>query len=146
MIFRFRLQQALRVVELEEMRKKMEIGRVRASIDLLNRRIETLKRNMRHVLGMTLGKIVSTQWSTYQAQKIDADSEALTIAERNAGDIKGLLGTKTKELAKIMMKKKALERKKETDRRLFRLHQGRKEQKRLDDDFRLLSNLRKNAS
>ena len=146
MKFRFRLAPALRIIELEENKKKMEIARIYGNLNSLEVRRDQLSLNVHHLLSSGIGNETSSLWLAYRSNKIEADRAESQVLERKITDQKELLHNKQGELAVIMMKRRAFERKKESELRIFNMGEGRKEQKRLDDNHQILRLLRKVSS
>lgn len=139
MRFRFRLEQVLRLVVLDEKRKKQEIVKTLGHMSSLRNKMAMLETNIRGLLRLTTGDSPEMAWSCYQSEKIIHDRDAIVIAKLNLADIKEALQNMRRELAAIQMKRKALEKKKDADRREFTLVQNRREQRRMDDNHRILS-------
>ncbi|MBI1859986.1 MAG: flagellar FliJ family protein [Deltaproteobacteria bacterium] len=138
MKFQFRLKTALRFTELEESKKKSEIGSIHNRVIDIERRLTLLNRNIRDLLGWSIGREVNVDRLVYQSRKIETDRNELQKLERNLVDIRNLLVQRREELLKIVMKRKALESKEEKDHKAFRTKVSRTEQKRLDDNHQLL--------
>jgi flagellar export protein FliJ len=138
MRFQFRLEKMLNFIRIKETVKKMEVAVIVQKMGFLSGQKENLDNNIRALLEKSQSSLsVGMDWIYYQNSKIEFDLketrkiEALLAAER-----KELVERKS-ELSRITMRKKALESLKEKRLKEFRLQQGRRVQKQLDDVYQL---------
>lgn len=134
MKFRFRLQKMLHFEEMKEAIKKAEVAR---TIDDIRRLEETkagVEKSMRQVLA---DKLAGPEWVPYQVDKVKQDLRSIDLITQDVRNMREKLEYLQFELGKLSMRRKALENLKDTRKKEFTLFESRKEQKRLDEVYRL---------
>ncbi len=143
MKFHFKLGPALRLVEIEERKKKIELGTILQKVSEMQTQIGKTQENIKQLLLISIGtpannRLVSGEWYEYQTNKIELDRDQEGKLIRNLTDIRGLLSQKRRELAALLLKRKAFENKRESDFKQYRMQVARRDQKQLDENHRLL--------
>lgn len=138
MVFRFRLARVLNFLELKEREKKMEVASlVRKKESLAQRRNEMELQIVGLLTKSQEEKDFSGSWSTFRAQKISLNRSEMTSLDRQIESTQVLLDDKRWELSRMSMRKKAVEELREKKKREFEVEESRKDQKRLDEGFRM---------
>ena len=137
MKFLFPLQKALDWTEVEESALRLEIGRLLKEAEQLNERRRVLEANFEGLLGDETRK-VAVEWAPYLAGKIPADARELRELENRIQSKAAEIGVKKTELNRLLLKRKGLESLKGKRFRDFRMAEGRRDQKRLDDNYQIL--------
>jgi flagellar biosynthesis chaperone FliJ len=141
--FHYTLQKALEWTEVEESATKLAISRLMAEAEILKARRVSLERNLEELLGGQ-DKNLALEWAPYVAQKVPADAAELRNLDGKIGAKQAEIGTKKAELNRLLLRRKGLESLKDKRRREFRLIEGRREQKRADDNHQILKLRAKN--
>ncbi len=138
MRFKFRLEKVLHFARLKETVKKMEVASLQNEILTLEKRKETLDQELRTLLGNSGKSLVSSlAWAPYETSRVQVNLG-------NRQELETAISTKTEalefgklELSRAALKRKALENLREKRKSEFRTEEGRRDQKKLDEYFRL---------
>ena len=138
MRFVFRLEKMLNFIRLNETVKKMEVAASVQKIGFLQGRKNALNESIRSLLEKTRdGLSIGMDWVYFQNSKIENDLNEIKKTDVMRAEEQHKLGLLRIELSKITMRKKALESLRDKRLREFRLQQGRRVQKQLDDIYQL---------
>jgi hypothetical protein len=135
--FRFSLQKALQWTEVEESAKRLEIARLLTEAEKLKLRRDGLGQNLRTLLENESIRF-SSQWAPYAAVKVPADQAELKAIELRLREKESEIQTTKAALNRILLKRKGLESLREKRHRDHRVSEGRRDQKRLDDNYQIL--------
>ncbi len=137
MKFRFPLQKALDWTEVEESSVRIEISRLMKDAERLTARCRELEANIQALLGAH-GKTLSLEWAPYVSAKIPSDAKEIQDVGGRLKVKEAEIGVKKTELNRLLLKRKGLESLKDKRRKDYRMLEGRKDQKRLDDNYQIL--------
>ncbi len=139
MKFRFRLERLLSFIRIKETMKKLEVSALVQKVNILEFRKDQLAQNVKKLLQNQNERLQSgTEWLSFLSQKIEQDSKETLRVERVIRKEKEDLENKRYELGRISMRRKGVESLKEKRFADFKLDEGRKSQKRLDQSYQLL--------
>jgi hypothetical protein len=137
MKFRFPLQKALDWTEVEESAMRLEIARLLKEAEALAARRRELEANLEALLGPD-DRRLSLEWAPYVAGKVPSDAGEIRNVDKQAKAKQSEIGIKKAELNRLLLKRKGLESLKGKRLRDFRMSEGRRDQKRLDDNYQIL--------
>lgn len=138
MHFQFRLEKMLNFLRLKETVKKMEVAASIQKVHFLGRRREELRSSMRGLLEKSNANLqISMDWIYYQNSKIEIDLKETRRIEAMLSEENEELKRKKSELLRLTTRKKALESLREKRLKEFKLQQGRRIQKQLDEVYQL---------
>lgn len=138
MRFRFRLQKMLDFEETKEAIKKAEVAHALDEVQRLERQKLETESSLRKVLESTPTRLAEgAAWVPYQVSKVGWDLADSRRLGREIQTGKERLETLQFELSRISMKKKALEKLRDSKEQLFKQTESRREQKKADELYQL---------
>lgn len=137
MRFKFRLARVLNYLSLKETVKKMEVAAVVREIALAERRVQELEVDLRQLLEEGPKRFAEgMQWASFQVNRIAADRRDIEALAKNLRLLHEALEEKRGELARLAMRRQAMENLRDKRKAEFKLDQSRRDQKQMDELFR----------
>jgi flagellar export protein FliJ len=138
MRFRFRLERMRNFIQLKETVKKMETAALIQRIQEMERRKTERGNTIRSLLEQSRNQLAyGLEWVPYQTGKLQADCKEIELLEQEIIGAKHELAGKKEDLARLAMRRKALDTLKDKRRSEHRIQEERKDQKKLDELYRL---------
>ena len=137
MRFRFRLEKMLSILQMKEMTKKLEVAAVKRRIHQIQNKKASLVGTIQGLLRKQKERIEEREWAFYRNIKIEKDNEELKEIEHKIVKEKKVLDGKMAELTRLSCQKKALESLKQKRRKEHQSGEGLKEQKKIEELFRM---------
>lgn len=137
MKFRFRLEKALQFARLKEETKKSEVAAALKRVTELKERHLALSASQREMLKIAAQRM-DLAHAPYQSAKIRADIADLKRLEGAIANEQRMAEKYRAELARLAMRRKALESLREKRRDDFRVKETRREQAAIDEAFRIM--------
>ena len=136
MRFKFRLARVLNYLSLKETVKKMEVAAVVREIALTEQRVLELEADLRQLLEEGPKRFAEgMQWASFQVNRIAADRRDIEVLAKKLNTLQEDLQEKRGELAKLAMRRQAMENLRDKRKAEFKLDQSRRDQKQMDELF-----------
>lgn len=138
MRFRFRLERILHLIQLQEMLKKMEVAAWIQKIEASEKERKAMAYELRDVLYRQQSEMEHGARATaFHIEKGMWNIECIKKWESEIEELKNILQGKKLELLRIALRRRALESLRQKRWIEHRLAERRREQKALDEGFRL---------
>ncbi|MEZ4750110.1 MAG: hypothetical protein R3B54_05620 [Bdellovibrionota bacterium] len=139
MKFTFRLKSFLKLMELREQKKKMELGQSQQRVREMETSIAETRESLKNSLaGSSYNKRDLNLWMAFGAQAVLGQLEQLNEVESALRDEEDRREMFRGELAEVSAKRKGLENLRENLHKKFRVARDKKEQKEIEDITRVL--------
>lgn len=136
MKFKFRLERVLDFYRLRETLMKMELARAVSAWQGLKAQKEQSERQLEFLLAESPKRLaMGGEWAPYGVGQIELTVTAIKRLEREIAKAAEAVEVKKFELARLSMRREALEKLREKRRTEFRLLESRKEQKFVDEIY-----------
>lgn len=143
MKFTFRLQKILRLLEIEETGKKLEIHQMQQKISKKRAHQIHLRESILELLSRQAAPLYDRSWDAYRIQQIEVSREdILSLEEQIEQDNLELTDLKY-QLNKVMQRRRALENLRNKRQSEFRQLERRQEQKGMEEIYRSVQRTKK---
>lgn len=140
MRFRFKLEKALSFFEGRERLKKMELVNVMQKISILREKKKFLDEGVGGMLSYGRSDI---RFSALENEKVPFSLDQGALTHKQISEAEQYLNLQKEELRSIQSRRKALEELKSKRYRDFRVDKNRKDQRFLDETYRLMNLVKK---
>jgi flagellar export protein FliJ len=134
--FRFRLERALKFVELKETVHKLEVASLTRNVGSLEKKKSQLEQSILNSLAKQSDPS-AVAWMEFHMKRVVLDREEIRKTEKKIEEANEQLGFAKRTLIQITKKKKALEALREKRRQEFTVEESRRLQKTIDELYRL---------